>query len=117
MKPSEAGINWNNYGRLRDLDYADDIASLAESDSKLQEATSSLNQEARKIGFRISAEKSKVMMIGTEQTAINISVGTTQLKNVTKFTYLGSAVSEEGEALAQDRQRRPMCPTAQGGTK
>ncbi|EPB72024.1 hypothetical protein ANCCEY_08875 [Ancylostoma ceylanicum] len=90
----------DNHGRLMDLDYADDIALLAESDSRLQEATSSLNQEATKIGLRISAEKSKVMKIGIEHTPININVGTTQTENVTndKFTYLGSTVSYVGDA-------------------
>ncbi|EPB80043.1 hypothetical protein ANCCEY_00866 [Ancylostoma ceylanicum] len=98
MKSGEAGISWDNHGHLTDLDYADDIALLAESDSRLEEATSSLTQEATKIGLRISAEKSKVVKIGVEHTPININVETTQLESVTKFTYLGSTVSYNGDA-------------------
>ncbi|EYC04191.1 hypothetical protein Y032_0089g2273 [Ancylostoma ceylanicum] len=105
IKSGEAGVSWNNHGRLTDLDYADDIALLAESDSKLQEATSSLNQEATKVGLRISAEKSKVMKIGIEHTPININVGTTQLENFTNFTYLGSTVSYDGDADSDIRTR------------
>ncbi|EYC02896.1 hypothetical protein Y032_0097g3004 [Ancylostoma ceylanicum] len=105
IKSGEAGISWDNHGRLTDLDYADDIALLAESDSRLQEATSSLNQEATKSGLRISAEKSKIMKIGIEHTPININVGTTQLENVTKFTYLGSTVSYDGDADIDIRTR------------
>ncbi|EYC26244.1 hypothetical protein Y032_0010g1038 [Ancylostoma ceylanicum] len=105
IKSGEAGISWDNHDRLTDLDYADDIAILAESDSRLQEATSSLNQEATKIGLRISAEKQKVMKIGIEHTPTNINVGTIQLENVTKFTYLGSTVSYDGDADIDIRTR------------
>ncbi|EPB69589.1 reverse transcriptase [Ancylostoma ceylanicum] len=124
IKSGEAGVSWNNHGRLTDLDYADDIALLAESDSKLQEATSSLNQEATKVGLRISAEKSKVMKIGIEHTPININVGTTQLENFTNFTYLGSTVSYDGDADSDIRTRitkaaafwfrRPSMPVRRG---
>ncbi|EYC20259.1 hypothetical protein Y032_0022g534 [Ancylostoma ceylanicum] len=96
--------SWDNHDRLTDLDYADDITLLAESD-RLEEGTSSLNQEATKIGLRISAEKSKVMKIGIEHTPININAGTTQLENVTKFTYLGSTLSYEGDADIDIRTR------------
>ncbi|EPB74123.1 hypothetical protein ANCCEY_06794 [Ancylostoma ceylanicum] len=82
IKSGEAGISWNNHGRLTDLDYADDIALLAESDSRLREATSSFNREATKIGLRISAGKSKVMKIGIEHTPININVGTTHRRTL-----------------------------------
>ncbi|EYC22100.1 hypothetical protein Y032_0018g3712 [Ancylostoma ceylanicum] len=105
MKPGEAGISWDNHGRLTDLDYADDVALLAESDSRLQEATSSLNQEATKMVLRISAEKSKVIKIGIEHTPININVGTIQLENITKFTYPGSTVSYDGDADTDIRTR------------
>ncbi|EYC14231.1 hypothetical protein Y032_0041g416 [Ancylostoma ceylanicum] len=105
MKPGKAGIRRDNHGCLTDLDYADDVALLAKSDSNVQEATSSLNQEATRIGLRISAEKSKVMKIGIEHTPINIDVGTTQLENVTKFTYLGSTLSYDGDADTDIRTR------------
>ncbi|EPB73255.1 hypothetical protein ANCCEY_07650 [Ancylostoma ceylanicum] len=48
VEPGEAGISWDNHGRLTDLDYADDIAFLAESNSRLQETTTCLNQQATK---------------------------------------------------------------------
>ncbi|EPB65280.1 hypothetical protein ANCCEY_15657, partial [Ancylostoma ceylanicum] len=81
MKPEEAEISWDNHVHLTDLDYADDIALLAESDSSFQKATLSPNQEATKIGLRISVEKSKVMKLGIKHIPININVGTTQLEN------------------------------------
>ncbi|EPB78805.1 hypothetical protein ANCCEY_02084 [Ancylostoma ceylanicum] len=120
IKPGEAGISWDGHGRLTDLDYVDEIALLAESDRRLQEATSRLNQEATKIGLRMSAEKSKVMKIGIEHTPINISVGTTQLEKVTKFTYLGSTVSYDvdidirtriAKAAAVIRRLQPLWAT------
>ncbi|KIH59371.1 hypothetical protein ANCDUO_10397 [Ancylostoma duodenale] len=105
MKLSESGVGWNNEGRLTDLDYADDNALLAESDNKLQEATTSLNREAKKVGLRISSEKSKVMKIGTTQAPINIDVGDVRLENVARFTHLGSTVACDGDAEFDVRTR------------
>ncbi|KIH69477.1 hypothetical protein ANCDUO_00176 [Ancylostoma duodenale] len=105
MKLNESGIGWDNEGRLTDLDCAGDIALLAESDSKLQEATTSLNREAKKIGLRISFEKSKVMKIGTTHAPINIDVGAFRLENVARFTHLGSTVACDGDDEFDGRTR------------
>ncbi|KIH63452.1 hypothetical protein ANCDUO_06246 [Ancylostoma duodenale] len=88
MKLNESGIGWNNEPRLTDLDYADDTALLTESDGKLQEATTTLNSETKKIGLRVSSEKSKVMKIGTTHAPINFDVGDAHLENVARFTQL-----------------------------
>ncbi|KIH59884.1 hypothetical protein ANCDUO_09874 [Ancylostoma duodenale] len=105
MKFNGSGIGWNNEGRLTASDYADDIALLAESNGKLQEATTSLNREAKKIGLRISSEKSKVMKIGTAHAPINIDVGDFHLENIARFTYLGSTVACDGDAEFDVRTR------------
>ncbi|KIH69136.1 hypothetical protein ANCDUO_00524 [Ancylostoma duodenale] len=99
MKLNEAGIGWNNEGRLTDLDYADYIALPAKTDSKLHQATTNLNREAKKIGLRIGSEKSK----GNAQ--IDIDVGAVRLEDVAKFTYLGSTVAYDGDDEIDVRTR------------
>ncbi|VDL67156.1 unnamed protein product [Nippostrongylus brasiliensis] len=44
-------------GPLVDLDFADDVAVLAEDSVALQRTTECLGDEARKIGLRLSSEK------------------------------------------------------------
>lgn len=92
------GINWDGHSRLTDLDFADDIALLAEDGHRLQELTSDLHREAMKVGLRISAEKSKVIHVGTLARVPKINVGGQDLEEVDKFTYLGSVIGRDGDA-------------------
>ncbi len=62
MAMPNAGIDWDG----SDLDFADDIALLAENGYHLQEITSSLYKAAEKVRLRISAERSKVMHTGAQ---------------------------------------------------
>ncbi|PIO54416.1 hypothetical protein TELCIR_24222 [Teladorsagia circumcincta] len=93
MRQTETGLSWYNEERLADLDFADDIALLAQDEAKLQDATTNLNSEATMIGLRISAEKSKVMSIGSNNAQMVINVDAKQLETVNKFTYLGSVIA------------------------
>uniref|UniRef100_A0A914URD9 Reverse transcriptase domain-containing protein n=1 Tax=Plectus sambesii TaxID=2011161 RepID=A0A914URD9_9BILA len=93
-----AGIDWDGQSRLTDLDFADDIALLAEDGHHLQEPTSNLHREAAKVGLRISAEKSKVMHVGTQVGVPKIRVEGQDLEEVERFTYLGSVIGRDGDA-------------------
>ena len=50
--------------QLRDFDFIDDIALLAEMKDELQELTNTLEKSAKRVGLRISTAKSKVMHTG-----------------------------------------------------
>jgi len=50
---NECKISWTDLTRLPDLDFADDIAVLAEMWEKLQQPTTNLERFALKIGLRI----------------------------------------------------------------
>ncbi|KIH56245.1 hypothetical protein ANCDUO_13577 [Ancylostoma duodenale] len=97
MTLDKAGIDSNNEVRLTDLDYAHDIALLAQTDR-------SHHREA-KIGLPISSEKSKVMKIGNTHAPININVGAVRQENVAKFIYLGSVIACGGDAEIDVRTR------------
>uniref|UniRef100_A0A7I4Z3P4 Reverse transcriptase domain-containing protein n=1 Tax=Haemonchus contortus TaxID=6289 RepID=A0A7I4Z3P4_HAECO len=105
MKEVRTGISWHDRSRLTDLDFADDIALLAEDENKLQQVTTCLSREASMIGLRISACKSKVMKVGFDQTQLNISVDDTILETVGNFTYLGSTITHNGDAEMEVRIR------------
>ena len=92
------GIPWTGGSRLKDLDFADDIALLAEDSADLQELTTSLKQNAEKIGLRISTKKTKVMKIsGIPGPATVIKIDQHTLDEVDHFTYLGSILSDSGD--------------------
>jgi len=58
---SAGGITWTGDVHLCDLDFADDIALIDDSWSKMQLTSSVLQEEASKIGFFINPDKCKVM--------------------------------------------------------
>lgn len=52
MKGDETGIKWSRTHRLTDLDFADDVAIIAENNDLLQQATTNLANKAKEIGLR-----------------------------------------------------------------
>ena len=51
MNQDNYGIKWQEDGTLTDLDFADDIATLAETDQDCQEITNSLNEHSSAVGL------------------------------------------------------------------
>ncbi|PIO74196.1 reverse transcriptase [Teladorsagia circumcincta] len=102
---ARTGISWSEQKRLTDLDFADDIALLAEDENELQQITTCLNNEANMIGLRISADKSKVIRVGFDRTQLSINVDDTTLETVDSFTYLGSTVTYNSDAERDVRIR------------
>uniref|UniRef100_A0A7I4Y4A0 Reverse transcriptase domain-containing protein n=1 Tax=Haemonchus contortus TaxID=6289 RepID=A0A7I4Y4A0_HAECO len=90
------GVRWFNDERLTDLDFADDIALIAEDKDGLQKVSDALNENASMIGLRIGASKSKAMSNGQACTQLNINMEDTMLENVDKFTYLGGTTTHDG---------------------
>nr|KAG5712555.1 hypothetical protein BaRGS_011529 [Batillaria attramentaria] len=73
------GIQWTFSKQLEDLDFADDIALLSHKQQNAQEKLNRVAEEAEKTGLKINISK-------TEE----------DIKEVDKFTYLGSVVSKDG---------------------
>ena len=98
------GIGWIGDSQLDDLDYADDLALLAPELEDLQEKTSRLNEEAKKMGLKINMKKTEIMRMnmGNEDP---IQVEGQGLKNVEKFTYLGNIIDSAGGAVADVNNR------------
>ena len=99
------GVEWVGNKRLTDLDFADDIALLAENTEGLQQLTMKLEETASKIGLRISCEKTKVMKVGAGDSTTPVKVGSQPVHEVEQFTYLGSLISRNGDAEADVNNR------------
>ena len=75
---------------LMDLDFADDLALIAEKCNMMQSMTDKLSELSEKVGPRISNEKTKVQKFGDIVDDGTIILDNQDLKTVQNFTYLGS---------------------------
>ena len=112
MNKPDFGIMWDTKRRLTDLDFADDLALIAETPQILQEMTSSLEENAAKVGLRISSEKTKTMVVGEHALTNQVVINGICVENVDKFTYLGSVITAEGEVEADINSRIGKAGTA-----
>ena len=76
---------------LRDADYADDLALLANTPNQAETLLHSLERAAAGIGLHVNAHKTEYMYYN--QTGNIATLDGASLKIVDKFTYLGSSVS------------------------
>lgn len=89
------GIRWTITSRLEDLDYADDIALLAQSHRDMQEKINLLGEKAKTVGLVINTKKTKSLRINTTNNN-NFVIDNTTIEDVQKFNYLGSIISTKG---------------------
>ena len=90
--------------RLTDLDFADDIALLAENNLQCQQMTQQLKAESAKIGLRINLTKTKILKLGL-QPVQPIMIDQVPLEEVHNFTYLGSTMTDSGSIDLDIRSR------------
>lgn len=81
---------------IKELQYADDAAIVAHSPLELQRMVDILHHIYGRMGLKMNTEKTEILRLADERTdATTIAVGTTQLKDVPDFRYLGSYLSED----------------------
>ena len=78
---------------IEELDFADDAAVLAHSESKLQALIDRLQNAWEKFSLTISVKKIVVMAQGVKNPPV-IKLSNTPLEVVSKFCYLGSTTIE-----------------------
>jgi len=91
----KTGIQWTLTTQLEDLDFADDISLLSHKHQDAQEKLSRVADEARKTGLQINTGKTEVMRLNNKQQD-PVQLHQESIKEVNKFTYLGSVVSKDG---------------------
>ena len=89
------GIQWTLWTQLDDLDFADDLALLSHSHSRMQDKTTLLDTTSAGTGLKINREKTELMKMNTTANA-PITVGGEPIREVESFVYLGSAVDHQG---------------------
>ena len=76
---------------ITDVDYADDIAILANESAQAEKLLHRLEQAAGGIGFHVNAHKTEYILL--YQIGDISTQGSSSLKLVDKFTFLGSSMS------------------------
>ena len=97
------GISWKD-SKLSDLDFADDLAVLADTCANMQSATNSLVELAKKVGLRVNTDKTQIRKVACDDDG-GISIDGIQLKEVERFTYLGSVLTNNGDSEADIKSR------------
>ena len=104
--------------RVVDLDFADDVALLADSWLVMVAMVMRLEQVTQRFGINISARKSEVLFIGRGEGDVrmeDLQLRGQPMKKVEEFTYLGSVVTSDGKCI-QDIERRRAGATRAFGT-
>jgi hypothetical protein len=97
LTEGNTGLRWKLCTTLEDTDYADDLALLSHTEDHMQEKTRKLEDNARMVGLKINAKKTKLMYLNTERLPV-IFVEGKQLDTVDSFNYIGSCIATEDGA-------------------
>ncbi|VDP34362.1 unnamed protein product [Schistosoma margrebowiei] len=98
------GIQWTSRMQLDDLDFADDLALLSQTQKQMQEKTNSVAAASAAVGLNIHKWKSKVLRYNTAYTD-PITIDREDSEDVKTFTYLGSIIDEHGGSDADVKAR------------
>ena len=94
--------------RVVDLDFADDVALLADSWLVMVAMVMKMEEVTQSFGINISARKSELLYIGRDEGNVrveDISLRGQMMRQVEEFTYLGSVITSDGKFI-QDIERR-----------
>ena len=89
------GIEWVNDTVLEDLDYADDLGLVSNNFNDTQEKMTRLARRARMVGLRVSAKKTEILRLNTQEDR-SVMLEGQALKDCEVFTYLGCKMSKTG---------------------
>ena len=110
------GIQWTFAKRLEDLDFADDIALLAQRQTDMQGKTDDAAASAGQIGLEANVPKTKHMRMNSRsQEAIRLYG--TAIEEVDEFPYLGSKMTSDGSCDAEIKSRLSKASQAFGMLK
>ena len=102
-------IGGRNISNLR---YADDTTLLATNASDLEELLLKVNSESEALGLKLNVSKTKVMIVGGNETEAQILVNGAVVEQVDQFNFLGSLISTDGGCSTEIRRRLGMAKSA-----
>ena len=89
---------------VTNLRFADDIYLVAGQAEELGTLTSRLEESAKQLGMQISAEKSKVMRMGSSN-ELGVSIDGQNLETVIQFKYLKATITEDTRSVQEIKIR------------
>ncbi|VDO73844.1 unnamed protein product [Schistosoma margrebowiei] len=89
------GIQWTSRMQLDDLDFADDLTLLWQTQQQMQEKATSVATASAVVGLIIHKGKNKILRYNTTCTN-RITLNGKALEDVKTYTYLSSIVDEQG---------------------
>ncbi|VDP71227.1 unnamed protein product, partial [Schistosoma mattheei] len=98
------GIQWTVGMQLDDLEFADDVAPLSQTQQQMQENTTSVAAASAAVGLNIHKGKSKIPLHHTACPG-SITIDGEDLEDVKTFTYLGTIIDEHGGSDADVKAR------------
>ncbi|VDP07615.1 unnamed protein product [Schistosoma margrebowiei] len=105
MKTSTSGgKQWIARMQLDDLDFADDLALLSQTQQQMLEKTTSVAAASAAVGLNIHKGKSSILRYNTARTN-RITIYGEDLEDVETFTCLGSIIDEHGGSDADVKAR------------
>ena len=90
---------------IKDLRFADDIDMLAKSEEDLQSQVTSVHEDSKRYGLQMNKKKTKVMVMGKENSDANIQVEGEEIECVNQFIYLGSLISNDNDCSKEIKRR------------
>ena len=98
------GYNMNN------LRYADDTVLISDSRDQLQEILDKVVEESAKRGLSINCKKTECMVVSKKLDVpdCQLTVGEREIKQVEKFSYLGSLITSDGRSDSEIKKRIGM---------
>ena len=84
---------------ITDLDFADDLALIAEEIKDAQEMLTRLENEAEKVGLHLNVGKTEVMIFDQNAATNLVASGGEEIKVVDDFKYLGSYVNSSSNDI------------------
>jgi hypothetical protein len=96
LTEGNTGLRWTLCTTLGDADYDDDLLISSHTEDHMQEKNRKLEENARMIGLKTNAKKTKLMYLNTDRLPVIFEEGK-QLDAVDSFNYLRSCITEGGD--------------------
>ena len=90
------------------MKYADDLVLMAKEETALLGMIDKLNETGRCYGVEINVEKTKVMRISRQPSAVTIMIDQKPLENVECFKYLDNMLTNNGRCTCEIKSRISM---------
>ena len=92
---------------INNIRYADDTVLIADSQEKLQDILTTVKEASEAKGLTINVDKTEVMVISkkTQVPRCDVRVNDKTIKQVRRFCYLGSYITEDGRCTEEIKRR------------